>query len=111
MKLGFLFEHPEWSADLIAEFRRQNVDIEAVNVAEMAFDTSSGKPDWVGAVNRINIMPSADRKPSVAFHVQHYLGWIAQQRLKRSLRSTGGKVPVTEVFCLIKFRDLQAQDF
>ena len=82
MKLGFLFEHPEWSADLIAEFHRQGVDIEPVNVAELAFDTSRAKPEWAGAINRINIMPSADRKPSVAFHVQHYLGWLENSGIR-----------------------------
>ena len=76
MKLGYIHEHPTWSEALLAAFHSAGVETHPVNIGELAFDASHMDIPFDIAVNRINIMPSADRSPWVAFHAQHYLGYL-----------------------------------
>ena len=75
-KIAFLFEHPVWSEKLIRAFASSAVDLIPINVAELTFLPDRGRPDFTLAVNRVNIMPSADRSPSVVFYTLHYLTWL-----------------------------------
>lgn len=75
-KIAFLYEHPTWSEKLIRTFASNGIDLSLINVGETTFMPGRGGPGFTWAVNRINIMPSADRPPSVAFHTRHYLTWL-----------------------------------
>lgn len=76
MKIGFIHEHPSWSDALIRAFHEAGIDIHPVNVAELAYGADNGDIPFAVALNRVNIMPSAERSPRVAFHTQHYLGFL-----------------------------------
>ena len=78
MKIAFIFEHPEWSASLLSAFEDYGHDITPINVADLSFDTDPAKVDFDLAINRVNIMPSAERPPQVVFHTLHYLNWLSQ---------------------------------
>jgi hypothetical protein len=75
MNIAFLYEHPQWSGQLLDCFEGRGVELARVNVADLAFDTSRA-PEFDAAINRINIMPSAERDPRVVFQVMHYLKWL-----------------------------------
>lgn len=76
MKIGFLFEHPSWSDGLIDAFRQDGCDIVLVNVADTSFLTDQDAFDFDMFINRINMMPSEGRHPSVAAHTLHFLNWL-----------------------------------
>lgn len=76
MKIGFLFEHPTWSQSLIECFAEHGCEVVPVNIADLAFDTDRASFDFDLCVNRINMMPSAGRHPSVAAHTLHFLHWL-----------------------------------
>ena len=75
MQIAFLYEHPEWSKALLEAFSGCGIELVPVNVADLVFDTSS-RPRFDAAINRINIMPSAETDPRVVFQVMHYLSWL-----------------------------------
>ncbi|MEM7194367.1 MAG: hypothetical protein AAF402_05400 [Pseudomonadota bacterium] len=76
MSVAFLFEHPNWSEKLISVLSQRIAGLEKINVGELVFDTSLSSPAFTAAINRINIMPSADRSGSVVFQTLHYLQWL-----------------------------------
>ena len=76
MQIAFLYEHPTWSDSLIKTFISNGIDLKLVNVADLSFHTEKNRPDFNFAVNRINIMPSSGRNPSIVFHTLHYLNWL-----------------------------------
>ncbi len=76
MKIAFLYEHPTWSNTLIETFRSSGIDLIPINIADLSFRSDGTAPGFDFAVNRINIMPSAGRAPSVVFHTLHYLAWL-----------------------------------
>ena len=77
MEINFLYEHPQWSESLIGAFRGRGVTLTTTNVAELAFATEIVQcPSYDLTVNRINIMPSAERPPQVVFQTLHYLGLL-----------------------------------
>ncbi len=76
MKIALLYEHPTWSDALIETFKSNGIDLRRINVADLSFCPDQGCPDFNFAVNRINIMPSSGRDPSVVFHTLHYLNWL-----------------------------------
>lgn len=76
MNIAFLYEHPTWSDTLIETFQANGVDLKPINVADLSFRPDFDRPDFDFAINRINIMPSAGRNPSVVFHTRHYLNWL-----------------------------------
>lgn len=78
MRIAFLYEHPTWSDQLLSVLQRRIPGIVPVNVAELRFDTDANNCRFSVAINRINIMPSADRLPQVVFQTQHYLNWLEQ---------------------------------
>ena len=76
-KVAFIHEHPTWADALLREFDEQGFAIEKINVAELAFETvSSRAPRFDFAINRVNMMPSVERLPSVVFQTLHYLHWL-----------------------------------
>jgi len=75
MSIAFLYEHPHWSDSLLGAFRDRQVDLTLIDVADLVFDTSTA-PQFDVAINRINIMPSVDRDPRIAFQTLHYLNWL-----------------------------------
>ncbi|MFT5115198.1 MAG: glutathione synthase/RimK-type ligase-like ATP-grasp enzyme [Parasphingorhabdus sp.] len=77
MKINVLFEHPNWSDALIDVFRTRDVTLDLTNIAELAFDTDlKDLPPTDLIINRINIMPSAERPPQVVFQTLHYLSFL-----------------------------------
>ena len=82
MRIAFLHEHPTWSNQLLSVMQRRIPGIVPVNVAELHFDTDINNCDFSAAINRINIMPSADRSPQVVFQTQHYLNWLEQSGVR-----------------------------
>ncbi len=76
MNIAFLYEHPDWSESLIQAFSKRNLQLLLLNAADLAFDTSRMPGDYDGVINRVNIMPSADRNPKIVFHTLHYLNWL-----------------------------------
>ena len=76
MKIGFLYEHPTWSQDLLQCFRQNGCGIVEVNVADTAFATDRAAFDFDLCVNRVNMMPSEGRSPEVAAHTLHLLHWL-----------------------------------
>ncbi len=77
MNIAFLYEHPNWSDALLQTFASRNFELTRINVADLSFATElTEKPQFDVAINRINIMPSAERNPQVAFQTMHYLNWL-----------------------------------
>lgn len=76
MNIALLYEHPTWSDALIETFQSNGIDIKLINVADLSFCPDKKPPGFNFAVNRINIMPSSGRNPSVVFHTLHYLNWL-----------------------------------
>ncbi len=76
VKIAFLYEHPSWSEALVAAFEQRGVALTPINVAELAFDTDVSDWPYDLVVNRINIMPSAERSPQIVFQTLHYLHWL-----------------------------------
>ena len=76
MNIAFLYEHPSWSDSLIQTFRSSGIHLKPINMADLVFCPDDGPPDFDFAINRVNIMPSAGRNPSVVFHTLHYLTWL-----------------------------------
>jgi hypothetical protein len=75
MNIALLYEHPTWSDTLIETFRSNGFDLKLINVADLSFRPDIG-PNFDFAVNRVNMMPSSERNPSVVFHTLHYLNWL-----------------------------------
>lgn len=78
-RIAFLFEHPTWSENLIKTFSSNHIDLTLINVADLTLIPDQGRPKFDLAINRINIMPSANRNPSVVFYTLHYLTWLESQ--------------------------------
>ena len=76
MDIALIYEHPNWSDALIETFQANGIDLTLINVADLSFRPDSDRPGFDFAVNRINIMPSSERNPSVVFHTLHYLNWL-----------------------------------
>ena len=76
MKIGFIYEHPTWSNELISCLESNGIILDLKNVADLAFDTHPDHGDNQLWINRVNIMPSAQRNPAVVFHTLHYLNWL-----------------------------------
>ena len=76
MKIAFLYEHPSWSQSLIDTFKKRGVAIDVINIADTAFDTSVSEFNHDLVINRVNIMPSAQVHPRVAFQTLHFLSWL-----------------------------------
>ena len=82
MKIAFIYEHPNWSDSLIKAFEDYPHELTLINVAELSFDTDPAKLDFDLAINRVNIMPSAERPPQVVFQTLHYLSWLSQSGVR-----------------------------
>lgn len=82
MNIALLYEHPKWSESLIAAFARSGTDLALINVADLAFQADVDKVGFSFAVNRVNIMPSAGRNPTVVFQTLHYLNWLETRGVK-----------------------------
>lgn len=82
MKTALLYEHPTWSDVLIQNLQSSGIDLSLINVGDLLFSPDQERPDFDLAVNRINIMPSEGRDPSVVFHTLHYLGWLETMGIK-----------------------------
>lgn len=76
MNIAFLYEHPTWSDMLIDTFQSNGINLKLINVADLSFRPDKEHPSFNFAVNRINMMPSSGRSPSVVFHTLHYLNWL-----------------------------------
>ena len=76
MQIAYLHEHPAWSEQLLSVLQQRVPGMVPVNVADHYFDTDTHHCKFSAALNRINIMPSADRPPQVVFQTQHYLNWL-----------------------------------
>ena len=76
MNIAFIYEHPTWSESLINCFQQKGLAISPVNVAELKFDSDCRSCSYDLAINRVNIMPSAERSPQVFFQTQHFLRWL-----------------------------------
>lgn len=76
MNIALLYEHPTWSDALIETFRSNGIDLKLINVADLSFRPDIERPNFDFAVNRVNMMPSSGRNPSVVFHTLHYLNWL-----------------------------------
>ncbi|MBW2658461.1 MAG: hypothetical protein JRC87_02520 [Deltaproteobacteria bacterium] len=76
MNIALLYEHPTWSGKLIETFQSNGIDLQLVNIADLSFCPDKDHPGFNFAVNRINMMPSSGRDPSVVFHTLHYLNWL-----------------------------------
>ena len=77
MKLGFIYEHPTWSNGLIEAFSQRDIELELINVADLSFSTDiECFKNFDLAINRVNIMPSANRRPQVVFQTLHFLSWL-----------------------------------
>ena len=58
------------------DYPSNGIDLIPINIADLSFRSDGRAPGFDFAINRINIMPSAGRAPSVVFHTLHYLGWL-----------------------------------
>ena len=77
MNIAFLYEHPGWSDALLEAFEASAIELTKINVAELSFATDIEPNEKFDlAINRVNIMPSQDRKPEVVFQTLHYLSWL-----------------------------------
>ena len=82
MKIALLFEHPTWSDDLVQTFDRNAVPVEPISLADLSFSPDRDTKDFDLVVNRVNIMPSKDRDPSVVFHTLHYLSVLEARGIR-----------------------------
>ncbi len=76
MNIAFLYEHPSWSDTLLETFQARAIELNKINVAELSFETEIQSEKFDLAINRINIMPSENRRPEVVFQALHYLNWL-----------------------------------
>jgi len=77
MNIAFLYEHPTWSNALLEAFEARAIALTKINVAELSFTTEIVPDEQFDlAINRVNIMPSAERKAEVVFQTLHYLNWL-----------------------------------
>lgn len=76
MNVAFLYEHPTWSQKLIDSFRRNDIELKLIDIGTLTFDTGELELDFDLLINRVNIMPSADRNSDVVFHTLHFLDWV-----------------------------------
>ncbi len=82
MKIAFIYEHPDWSKSLINSFAENGIQLQLVNVADLAFDTQASSINFDLAINRVNIMPSAGRASPLVAHTLHYLGFLEQSGVR-----------------------------
>lgn len=74
-RVGLLYEHPNWSLELIDRLIGRGVEVEAIDVGALG---APGSPEpsqldvdrWI---NRVNALPSAGRPPSVVAATGHHL--------------------------------------
>ncbi len=76
MKIAFLYEHPNWSDQLIQCFKENGIELKLLNIAELAFDPGQLDVDFDLLINRVNIMPYEQHDPAVVFHTLHFLNWL-----------------------------------
>lgn len=72
MRVALLYEHPEWSLELIERARERELDLVAIDVglADRGFVERDDIDLWV---NRVNAMPSSGRPSSVVAATGHLL--------------------------------------
>lgn len=76
MKIAFLYEHPNWSNQLIQCFKENGIELKLLNIDELAFDTGQLDVDFDLLINRVNIMPYEQHDSAVVFHTLHFLNWL-----------------------------------
>lgn len=76
MKIAFLYEHPNWSDQLIQCFKENGIELKLLNIDELAFDPGQLDVDFDLLINRVNIMPYEMHDPAVVFHTLHFLNWL-----------------------------------
>jgi len=82
MKVAFLYEHPTWSDKLIECFKQNDIQLELINIDDLAFDTGNLDVDYDLLINRVNIMPYEKRDSAVVFHTLHFLNWLELTGIK-----------------------------
>ena len=76
MKVALLYEHPSWSDQLIQCFQKNDIELTLLNIDQLIFDTADLDVDYDLLINRVNIMPHAQRDSAIVFHTLHFLNWL-----------------------------------
>ncbi len=74
MRIAFLYEHPQWSQKLIACLEANGHEVTPFCVSGLHFDPGALAGRFDLALNRVNIMPSAEAAPGATFQAVHLLG-------------------------------------
>jgi len=81
-KLVFLYEHPQWFAQIFAELERRRVSFDKVYIPHHFFDVGAPRPSFDVLFNRMS--PSADSRQhgSGIFHSLAYLEHLERQGIR-----------------------------
>lgn len=78
MRVALLYEHPTWSLELLSRLAERSVTVTAIDVGDPTHASLAAEPHdlWI---NRINIMPSEERLPSVSTAARGLLASLRDQ--------------------------------
>jgi hypothetical protein len=81
-KLAFLYEHPQWFANIFAELERRRVPFDKIFIPDHFFDVAAAQPAFNVLFNRMS--PSADSRQhgSGIFHSLAYLEHLEKQGIR-----------------------------
>jgi len=108
-KLAFLYEHPQWFAQVFAELSRRGVPFEKIHIADHFYDVGAPRPAFKVLFNRMS--PSADSRGhgSGIFHSLAYLAHLERQgiRVINGARAFGYEISKASQASLLKSLDLR----
>ncbi len=73
MRVALLYEHPQWSLELLERLQRRNVDVRPIDVGAASYTPHQMSEPCDLWLNRINAMPSSGRSSSVVAAANHLL--------------------------------------
>lgn len=81
-KLAFLYEHPQWFANIFAELERRRVPFDKIFIPDHFYDVGAARPSFSVLFNRMS--PSADSRQhgSGIFHSLAYLEHLEKQGIR-----------------------------
>jgi hypothetical protein len=81
-KLAFLYEHPQWFAQIFAELQRRRVPFDKIFIPDHFYDIGTARPAFSVLFNRMS--PSADSRQhgSGIFHTLAYLEHLERQGIR-----------------------------
>jgi Carbamoyl-phosphate synthase L chain, ATP binding domain len=80
--LAFLYEHPQWFAQIFAELERRKVPFDKIFIPEHFFEVGSRNPDFKVLFNRMSPSANSRQHGSGIFHTLAYLEHLQLQGVR-----------------------------